>query len=389
MKKSLLLIAAAFLAAGTISAQVRNEMKIPNIDGYVTLKGDMHMHTIFSDASVWPTTRVDEAVMEGLDFLCITDHVDGRLHKYLNSGYFDPKNVDNNTSFKLAEKQAKGTGLILVPGGEITSQIMPPGHFNATFVKDANPIGAAMDAHGKDHQPEGLLAACKIAKGQGAFLTWNHPHWCRQAPNKTVFYEEHEQMVKDGLMDAVEVYNWWEGYSPEAHHWAIEHGLAIVSGTDSHHPMFMDIDFNAGELRPVTLVFAKERSLSGLREGLDAHRTAIFAEGKVYGPEELILPLLKSCLRVEKILWSEKTLKVYIYNRSSIPVTLDKAPGSEQWQMARHLTINPFEHYMIQIYRLDKNDPLNTKVFDLHYTVDNFFTDADTRLEYVLHVDAE
>ena len=86
MKKSLLLIAAAFLAAGTISAQVRNEMKIPNIDGYVTLKGDMHMHTIFSDASVWPTTRVDEAVMEGLDFLCITDHIDGRLHKYLNSG---------------------------------------------------------------------------------------------------------------------------------------------------------------------------------------------------------------------------------------------------------------------------------------------------------------
>ena len=57
--------------------------------------------------------------------------------------------------------------------------------------------------------------------------------------------------------------------------------------------------------------------------------------------------------------------------------------------MARHLTINPFEHYMIQIYRLDKNDPLNTKVFDLHYTVDNFFTDADTRLGYVLHVDAE
>ena len=98
MKKSLLFIAAAFLAAGTISAQVRNEMKIPNIDGYVTLKGDMHMHTIFSDASVWPTTRVDEAVMEGLDFLCITDHVDGRLHKYLNSGYFDPKKVDNNTS---------------------------------------------------------------------------------------------------------------------------------------------------------------------------------------------------------------------------------------------------------------------------------------------------
>ena len=165
-------------------------MKIPNIDGYVTLKGDMHMHTIFSDASVWPTTRVDEAVMEGLDFLCITDHVDGRLHKYLNSGHFDPKNVDNNTSFKLAEKQAKGTGLILVPGGEMTSQIMPPGHFNATFVKDANPIGAAMDAHGKDHQPEGLLAACKIAKEKGITvscdLNYRKKLWSRERANEVM-----------------------------------------------------------------------------------------------------------------------------------------------------------------------------------------------------------
>ena len=115
MKKSLLLIAAAFLAAGTISAQVRNEMKIPNIDGYVTLKGDMHMHTIFSDASVWPTTRVDEAVMEGLDFLCITDHVDGRLHKYLNSGYFDPKMSITTPLSNSQKNRRKGLGLSSSP----------------------------------------------------------------------------------------------------------------------------------------------------------------------------------------------------------------------------------------------------------------------------------
>ena len=387
MKNNLYIFAAALLLCSAASAQVRHEMQIPDIEGYKTLVGDMHIHTVFSDGTVWPTTRVEEAVWEGLDFLCITDHVDGRLQKYINNGYFNPEKIDRNTSWKLAEKHAKGSGLLIVRGCEITSQIMPPGHINATFIKDNNPIGEAMDAPGRDNQPKGSLDATRVAGSQGAFLTWNHPHWCRQAPDKTVIYKEHENLVKEGLMDAVEIYNWWEGYSPEAHRWAVKRSLAVVSGTDSHHPMFMDIDFFSGELRPVTLVFAKEKSLGALREGLDAHRTAVFADGCVYGPKELILPLLESCLQIESVVKTEKSLKINIYNRSSIPVTLDKAKGSEQWQLTRHFTINPFEHYTIILYRLDKNDPLGVNSFDLHYTVANFFVDADVKLDYLLHID--
>lgn len=40
-------------------AHFRKEILIPDIAGYLTLKCDFHMHTVFSDGNVWPTVRVD------------------------------------------------------------------------------------------------------------------------------------------------------------------------------------------------------------------------------------------------------------------------------------------------------------------------------------------
>ena len=40
---------------------------IPDIDEYKTLKGELHIHTVFSDASVWTTPRI-EAMTEETDF---------------------------------------------------------------------------------------------------------------------------------------------------------------------------------------------------------------------------------------------------------------------------------------------------------------------------------
>jgi len=53
----------------------RIEPKLPDISGYQTVLCDFHIHTMFSDGSVWPTVRVQEAWMEGLDAISITDHL--------------------------------------------------------------------------------------------------------------------------------------------------------------------------------------------------------------------------------------------------------------------------------------------------------------------------
>ena len=47
----------------------------PDIPGYLTLKCDLHMHTVLSDGYVWPTIRVQEALKDGLDAISITEHL--------------------------------------------------------------------------------------------------------------------------------------------------------------------------------------------------------------------------------------------------------------------------------------------------------------------------
>ena len=48
----------------------------PDIPGYRTLVCDFHLHTVFSDGSVWPDFRVQEAIRDGLDAISITEHLE-------------------------------------------------------------------------------------------------------------------------------------------------------------------------------------------------------------------------------------------------------------------------------------------------------------------------
>lgn len=83
MKVKKVLVSAFLLAIClmNVQAQRRNEIQVPDLDGYTTLKCDFHMHTVFSDGLVWPTVRVDEAYREGLDAISLTEHIEYRPHK--------------------------------------------------------------------------------------------------------------------------------------------------------------------------------------------------------------------------------------------------------------------------------------------------------------------
>ena len=116
---NLLLILFCLLFEG-FGQNVSKEKQIPDISGYITLKCDFHMHTVFSDGKVWPTVRVTEALKEGLDAIALTDHID--------KGKPVTDVVKNlNRAFEIAAEEAVGTDLILIKGGEITFS-MPPGH---------------------------------------------------------------------------------------------------------------------------------------------------------------------------------------------------------------------------------------------------------------------
>ena len=380
--------------AGVLSASAQltpNKIVVPNIPGYQTLKGDFHIHTVFTDATVWPVTRVHEAIWEGLDVIAITEHIDTRHQKYVNQGVFTEK-CDRNFSYEIAKKAA-GKNILIVHGGEI-SRGMPPGHFNCLFVKDNEALCAAAESQDKETNNNNVVAmknGLAEARNQGAFIMWNHPNWCKQAPNETKMWKEHKEILKDGKMDAIEIYNMACGYTPEGHKWALDNNLAMLGNSDCHAPFFMEVDYLHGAHRPVTLVFAKEKSVKGVREALDARRSAVFAEGNVYGREQEVLPLLEACLKVKKTQFKDKDIIVEFENVSSIPVTLTKGKGSEDTWYARHVVIPPFTTFTFKVRPLLEGDSQpaynkSLKKYEVNFVAENFYVGPNKPAKFSVKV---
>jgi len=281
----------------------RQEIALPDIPGFLTLKCDFHMHTVFSDGVVWPTTRVDEAWEDGLDAISITDHIEGHPKKLPGQ---------NHQAYEIALPAARAKNLILIRGGEI-SRSMPPGHLNAIFVTDVNALNVPdyMDAIGE-------------AVRQGGFIMWNHPGWRRQQPDTTLWMAEHEAIYRKGWMHGIEVFNEMEWY-PEALQWALDKNLAIIGNSDIHD--FYNKRYNRERfpVRPMTLVFAKERTEESIREAMFARRTATLFFDKLIGKREWIEPLINRSIQVmQPFLYQDGYIFFEIKNHSDIEFTLRK-----------------------------------------------------------------
>jgi len=81
------LVLLLILSVLSSQGQTRKIIYIPDIPGYTTLKCDFHMHTVFSDGTVWPSVRVEEAWLDGLDAISITDHIEYRIQTAFQRHY--------------------------------------------------------------------------------------------------------------------------------------------------------------------------------------------------------------------------------------------------------------------------------------------------------------
>lgn len=310
-------------------ANQRKEIIIPQINGYNVYKADLHTHTIYSDGQVLPKYRVMEAWMDGLDIMAVTEHieyrpVEGDMAAYLEN-YTDKKHekeiagfkegkrpakdgrmVDLNTSVKVSQSLAKGYGITIIPGLEITRDQYKVGHFNALFTTDNNKI--------YDEDP---YKAILNAKAQGALVQHNHPGWKRTEIGHNEFQEK---VYGDGLVDGVEVVNGHEIY-PGVVDWCSEKGLYITANTDIHATT--SGTYRAyGEDRPITLILAKDKSLKSVREALEARRTLAYAYGNVWGAEQLLKDMFLSSIKIERV-----SGRNYLFtNISSVPYVV-AVPG--------------------------------------------------------------
>jgi hypothetical protein len=302
MKRILLSLALPLIClAGYSQKKIIN---IPDIPGYVTLKCDLHIHTVFSDGNIWPTARIDEAMRDGLDAIAITDHLE-----YTPKKDFIPLNF--NAAWEIGANYARDRNFILIHGAEITRK-MPPGHLNALFIKDANLMV-------KDSAWNSIEEAVK----QGAFIQWNHPGWKSQQPDGIPrMYDFHRRLISNGWLHGMEVFN-DENYYPLVFRFCEENKLAITGNSDVH--AVISERYPAGKYthRPMTLVFANARTHDALEDAMFAKRTMAYFNDKIAGREELARPFFNACISVSKPYFeNEKNVFFEITNKSDIPFYL-------------------------------------------------------------------
>lgn len=310
MKKLTISIFLIAILGLTVSGQ-RKIINLPDLPGYVTLKCDFHMHTVFSDGNVWPVNRVNEAYRDGLDAIAITDHIEYVPHK-------DYIPVDHNAAWKIAKNTARDYNIILVHGAEITRS-MPPGHLNALFITDANQL--AVDS---------VWDAFEATIKQGGFLLWNHPGWKAQQPDGIPrMYDIHYRLLKNKWLHGIEFFNHRE-YYPLVMTFCKQHNLAVIANSDVHG--VISEEYEGKTNRPMTLVFAKERSHDSLKEAMFAGRTLAYFDDMIAGKEEYALPFFFECISIGKP-YNENSKNIFfeITNRSDIPFYLvDGAPGTPE-----------------------------------------------------------
>jgi len=347
--------------------QERKEIEIPNIPGYITLKCDFHIHTVSSDGDVKPTIRVQEAWEEGLDAIAITDQIEYRPHS-------QDVSFDHNLAYEIAKPLAGQLGIILIRGGEIARE-MPPGYLNAIFVKNVNLL-----------ERESWFEACEEAKDQGAFIFWDHPGWKEQQPEHTLWWPAHTRLLEAGLLDGIEIITRHD-YYPEALHWAEEKGLTILANSDAQATTATTFNLTKSH-RPMTLVFAVERTPQSVKEALLNKRTAAYYEDKIYGDRSFLAPLFLNSIEIRSDLprLENQTVRyVQIHNHSDIDYKLKQRIPPVGFSANQSLILKAHRTAILQIAGTS-DEIKNTSILKLNYEIENLIVAPGENLSVMLEI---
>ena len=238
----------------------------------------------------------------------MTDHIEYLPHKNdLLANY--------GRAYEIAHAEAEPLGVTAICGAEITRG-EPPGHTVALFLTNV----AALDQ--ADYR-----VATRNAFEQGAFLFWAHPGW-KQPGQKSVWYDEQGEFLTNGWLHGIEIVNGTD-YDPIAHQWCLDKKLTMVGNSDAHDPMVWNYSGTTGNIRPMTLVFARDRTAAAIREALFARRTAVFSGNRLIGEPQFVGPLFQGSLEIvnpEIRIRGKGGAVVQIRNKSPLNLELRLAP---------------------------------------------------------------
>ena len=305
-------------------SSARQEIILPNVNGYTPYKADLHIHSTYSDGVMKYTGkgRIYEAWRDGLDVIAVTDHMGIK-------NYADKQGVETPESAKKkkgarptqavndAVKTAEGYGILVIPGVEITGSPQTLGHFNALFTTDNNTI--------YDYNP---IQNIRNARAQGAMIMHNHPGWRQSTLEMNEFVKS---VYAEKLVDGVEIMNGAFFY-PRAIETAKENKIFFAATTDIHGTTG-ETYREVGHLRNMTIIYAKDLTSEAIREGLESRRTLAYSFGVLAGEEKLLRDFFEASIETRKLAVvvgknKKKSQRVSLINKSSIPYVLQFGKGN-------------------------------------------------------------
>lgn len=134
-------------------------------------------------------------------------------------------------------------------------------------------------------------------------------------------------MYENTWLDGIEVVN-GDTYYPEAHQWALEKNLTMMGNSDIHQPI-VGTEITPENHRPMTLVFAKEKSIKAIREALVAGRTTVWFKNQLIGRPNYLHAIFKKSVQIDKPYHKQgDTIWFEVTNNSDIDIQMQR-PGQE------------------------------------------------------------
>jgi hypothetical protein len=134
------------------------------------------------------------------------------------------------------------------------------------------------------------------------------------------------------------------------------------------------MDLTAGEHRPMTLVFATERSGGGIKEALFSRRTAVYSQNLLIGEEAFLNPIFYQSVQIknpEVAIAGKGSALLQIYNQSSIPIELVASNSPKEITIPTKVTLYPEKTVLLEL-RAKTNNLSGTKELVLPFRANNF-----------------
>ena len=373
--KNLILVLVIFFVNINYTQNKKTFFESPKDIYYIS--SDLHIHTVFSDGAVWPTIRVDEAIRDSIDLISLTEHLEYQSH------LSDIPHTNRNRSFQIAGGYVQNRPLAVVHGTEITKP-MPPGHFNAIFIQDANKF------FDDNKEPLKFIKGIKEANNQEAFVFWNHPMWEANRSDGIVKLDPiHQEIIDKKLLHGIEVVN-FDTFSEEAMQIALENNLTMMGTSDVHILIAWDFNIEKESFhRPITFIMSKNRTMNSIRDALFNGDTFIWYRDLIIGKSNNLKQVIDNNLEVISKGYSYRDRKVEILqielkNKSVAPINLNYTGEYTFHNDYKFINLEPRSSKTIYV----KTKKIKQKV-DLEFEILNYVVGPKTNLKTIKTINIE